>query len=273
MTVLVRPSRIAALLTLAMATTLVPSTLITAGSEAAAASRTTTTTSVPQPIKLPADGHAKVLVVGDSLGTDLAGGLGWQLSKSKGVSLIQKGKSSTGLSNSGYFNWPRHLKEYLTQYHPQLLIVFLGGNDEQGIEANGHPYAFDTPGWRTQYEKAVAAMMNEAVNAGCAVLWVGMPIMYPNGYRQGMQVINSMFANVAETKKHVTFLPTWKFFAGPNGQFRFNASVDGKVQLIRESDGIHPTAVGQNVLATYIVKEMHVLYGLRVAAAYPEVFT
>jgi hypothetical protein len=258
--------------TLALAASLLPAALGTAASKAAAASSTTTTT-VPQPIKLPASGHAKILVVGDSLGTDLAGGLGWQLSKSKDVSLIQKGKSSTGLSNSGYFNWPQHLKKYLSQYHPQLVIVFLGGNDEQGIEANGHAYAFNTPGWRTQYAKAVASMMNEAVKAGSAVLWVGMPIMFPNGYRQGMQVINSIFASVAKGKARVTFLPTWKFFAGPNGQFRYNASVDGKVQAIRGSDGIHPTAVGQNVLATYIVKEMRRLYGLPVSAAYPEVFT
>jgi hypothetical protein len=254
-----------------MATSLLPSTLSAAASKAT--TTTSTTTTVPQPIKLPANGHVKILVAGDSLGTDLAGGLGWQLSKSKDVSLIQKGKSSTGLSNSGYFNWPQHLKKYLEQYHPQLVIVFLGGNDEQGIEANGHAYQPYTPGWRTQYAKAVASMMNEAVNAGSAMLWVGMPIMYPNQYRQGMQVINSIFASVAKTKSHVTFLPTWKFFAGSNGQFRFNASVNGKVQLIREPDGIHPSAVGQNVLATYIIKEIHLLYGLHVSAAYPEVFT
>jgi hypothetical protein len=262
----------AALLTLAVATSLLPSTLSAAASKSTTTTSTTTTT-VPQPIKVPKNGHVKILVVGDSLGTDLAGGLGWQLSKSKDVSLIQKGKSSTGLSNSGYFNWPHHLKTYLQQYHPQLVIVFLGGNDEQGIEANGHAYQFDTPGWRTQYAKAVASMMNEAVNAGSDVLWVGMPIMYPNGYRQGMQVINSIFASVAKNKSHVTFLPTWKFFASPNGQFRFNASVNGEVQAIRESDGIHPSAVGQNVLATYIIKEIHLLYGLHVSAAYPEVFT
>ena len=45
------------------------------------------------------------------------------------------------------------------------------------------------------------------------------------------------------------------------------------MQLIREPDGIHPSAVGQNVLATYIIKEIHLLYGLHVSAAYPEVFT
>lgn len=269
---LVRPSRLTAIMTLTVAIALLVSTSILGGAQAEGSSNTTTTTA-PQTLNLPKNGHCTILVVGDSLGTDLAGGLGWQLSKSKNVSLVQKGKSSTGLSNSGFFNWPQHLTTYLKQYHPQLLIVFLGGNDEQGIEANGHAYAFNTPGWRTQYAKAVASMMNEATKSGTAVLWVGMPIMDPNGYRQGMQVINSMFAQVAKNKSRVTFLPTWKFFAGANGQFRFNASVDGKMQAIREADGIHPSAVGQNVLATYIINEIHLLYRLHVTAAYPEIFT
>ena len=171
---LVRPSRLTAIMTLAMATSLLVSTSILGGAQAEGSSNTTTTTA-PQTLNLPKNGHCTILVVGDSLGTDLAGGLGWQLSKSKNVSLVQKGKSSTGLSNSGFFNWPQHLTTYLKQYHPQLLIVFLGGNDEQGIEANGHAYAFNTPGWRTQYAKAVASMMNEATKSGTAVLWVGMP--------------------------------------------------------------------------------------------------
>ena len=99
--------------------------------------------------------------------------------------------------------------------------------------------------------------------------------MYPNGYRQGMQVINSIFEKVAKEKKRVTFLSTWKFFANSKGQFRFSAQVDGVNQVIRASDGIHPTAVrdGDKRLATYVVQELNKLYGLAVKPAYPEIFT
>jgi hypothetical protein len=243
-----------------------------AGSTAAGAASTTTTT-VATPLRLPKSGKCTILEIGDSLGTDLGGGLSHQLEKSPKIRLILEGKSSTGLSNSGFYNWPQHLKTFLAQYHPQLTILLLGGNDEQGIIVNGRAAAFDTTPWRKQYAKNVAAMMDETTKAGSAVLWIGMPIMYPNGYRQGIQVINSIFAKVAKAKQRVTFLPTWKFFANSKGQFRFSAMVDGVQQAIRTSDGIHPTAVGQNVLATYVVQELKILYGLSVKPAYPEIFT
>jgi hypothetical protein len=245
----------------------------TIGYSTSMTSTSSTTTTVATPLKVPKSGKFTILEIGDSLGTDLGGGLAHQLEKSPKIRLILEGKSSTGLSNSGFYNWPQHLKTFLAQYHPQLTILLLGGNDEQGTLVNGRAAAFDTPPWRKQYAKNVAAMMDDAINAGSAVLWIGLPIMYPNGYRQGMQVINSIFAKVAKTKQRVTFLPTWKFFANSKGQFRFNAMVDGVQQAIRTSDGIHPTAVGQNVLATYVVQELRILYGLPATPAFPEIFT
>ncbi len=244
-----------------------------AKSNSTSTSTRTTTTTTTLPLKLPKSGDCTILVIGDSLGTDLGGGLYHQLEKSPKIKLELEGKSETGLANAWFYNWPRHLKKFLAQYHPKLTILLLGGNDEQGMEVNGHPAAFNTLVWRTQYKKNVATMMNEATEAGSAVLWIGMPIMYPNDYRQGMKVINSISAKVAKTKPHVTFLSTWKFFANAKGQFRFSAMVNGQQQVIRQADGIHPTAVGQNVLATYVVDELHLLYKLPVKPAYPEIFT
>lgn len=231
-----------------------------------------TPTSVIHALPLPPRHHYTVLVIGDSLGTDLAGGLGYQLETSHRVTLVQKGKSETGLSNGWFYNWPRHLRAFLKQYHPQLLIVFLGGNDEQGMNVHGRAAAFATPAWRTQYATNVATMMHEATRAGSAVLWVGMPIMSPNGYRQGMQVVNGIFAAQAAKMPRVTFLPTWNLMANAQGQFKFSAWVNGKYQPVRASDGIHLTAVGQNVIATYVVKEMRHLYRLPVAPHFPMQF-
>jgi len=234
---------------------------------------TTTTTVVSQTLNLPKSKHLTILEIGDSLGTDLGGGLGLQLEKSPNVTLIQKGKSETGLANGWFYSWPLHLQRFLAQYHPQLLIVFLGGNDEQGMVVNGHAAAFNTPPWREQYQKNIAQIMNEATMKHCSVLWVGMPIMAPNGYRQGIQVINSLFEKVALTKANVAFLPTWDLMANAKGQFEFSARVNGVVQVLRSADGIHPTSIGQNVIATYVIQQIRAIYHFPVLPAYPDVFT
>lgn len=255
-----------------MGTGLLVSLLVVSTSGAATAAKTTTTMPAPL-IPLPRSGHWTVLEIGDSLGTDLGGGLATELSRSPRVHLVLKGKSETGLANAWFYNWPRHLKAFLAEYHPQLTIVLLGGNDEQGMEVNGHAAAFDTPAWIAQYRKNVRSMMDDAIGAGSAVLWVGMPIMYPNGYRQGMRVINSIFAAAAAATPHVTFLSTWDYFANAKGQFQFNARVDGVQQAIREADGIHPTVTGQELMATYIVDHLRSIYHWPVTPAEPVIYT
>jgi hypothetical protein len=231
-----------------------------------------TTTTLTQ-LRLPKSGQCTILEIGDSVGSDLGGGLFTELRSSPKIHLDLASKPSTGLSNAWYYNWPVHLKALLQQVHPELTIVLLGGNDEQGIDVDDHSAYFGEPAWRTQYAKNVALMMNEATAAGSEVLWVGMPVMAPQGYSEGMQIINSIFAKEAKAVAGVTFLPTWNLFASKNGGFQSSAYVNGVEQTIREPDGIHPTVVGENVLATYVVEKLHTIYGLPAKPAYPEVFT
>jgi len=233
---------------------------------------TTTTTTFPY-LRLPKTGECTILEIGDSVGTDLGGGLFTELRDFPKIHLELMGKASTGLSNEWFYNWPIHLKKFLTEFHPQLVIVMLGGNDEQGIDVDGHAAYFGEPAWQTQYAKNVVLMMKEARSAGSLVLWVGMPIMAPPGYSEGMQVINSIFEKEAKLISGVTFLPTWKYFATSKGEFQYSALVNGEEQTIREPDGIHPTVIGEDVLATLVVEKLHTIYDLAVKPAFPDVFT
>jgi hypothetical protein len=222
---------------------------------------------------LPSVRHCTFLEIGDSLGTDLGEGLRLQLEKNPGITLVVKTTVATGLTNWWFYNWSGHLKKFLTQYRPQLLIVFLGANDEQAMVVNGHAAPFDTHAWRSKYESNVTTMMKEAAAVHCVVMWVGMPIMNPFGYRQKMQVINSIFSAAALKMPDATFLSTWEFMANAKGNFRFNARVNGKLQSIRTPDGIHLTYMGQNLLATYVVTQLRLTSGLALKPAYPVRFT
>jgi len=222
---------------------------------------------------LPSTRHCTFLEIGDSLGTDLGEGLRLQLEKNPAVTLVVKTTVAAGLTNSWYYNWPGRLKKFLARYRPQLLIVFLGANDEQAMVVNGHAAPFDTRAWRSKYESNVTTVMEEAAAVHCVVMWVGMPIMNPFGYRQKIQVINSIFSDAALKMPDATFLSTWEFMADAKGNFRFDARVNGKLQSIRTPDGIHLTYMGQNLLATYVVTELRLTYGLALKPAYPVRFT
>jgi hypothetical protein len=215
--------------------------------------------------------RCKILVMGDSLGADLGWGLAREFVGNPKIDLIQKGKSDTSLTNLGYYNWPKNIKYFLQYFKPQLLVVFIGGNDERNLYVHGKLDDFPDADWRAAYAARVRLVVDEARKDHVQVLWVGMPIMGVNGYRQGMQVINSVFKTVAASTPGDTFLPTWDELAGPGGVYEATLRVNGQEQSLRSSDGIHFSYVGENVLATYIIDEIKRLYLLPVHADFPEV--
>lgn len=218
-------------------------------------------------------GHCTVLEIGDSLGNDLGWGLDREVASTTGVTLVQRDRSSTGLVASWYYDWPRHLAALLAQYHPDLTIVCLGGNDQQGMSVNGSSQPFDSPGWRSAYRGRVRTIDQLATRAGSYVLWVGLPIMDPYGYRQGAVVLNSLYRSVAASVPGVAFVDTWTLFANAAGQYRATAPVNGVSVALRSSDGIHFSVAGENVLATYVVRTVADVYHVRLSPRAPATIT
>lgn len=231
--------------------------------------RMASTPSVPLKSAHVALGRCVVLEIGDSLGNDLGWGLAREFTSTPGLRLKELDVSSTGLVTPWYYNWPRHLRTYLHVYHPHLVVMMFGANDEQGIVVRGHAAIFGSPEWHAAYKARVLAMTTMASKAGSYVLWVGMPIMRPVQYRQGAEILNALYSSVVTTVPGATFLPTYNLLATPNLQFRNGARVNGAPELLRASDGIHFTYVGEDVLATYVARQMASIYHVAIAPAAP----
>lgn len=213
-------------------------------------------------------GHCTVLEIGDSLGNDLGWGLAREIIRPLGLRVIQLDKSSTGLTASWFFNWPHHLRAALARYHPNLVIVCLGANDEQALAIRGASQAFSSPRWTTVYRERVRQIVDLATHAGSYVLWVGLPIMEPAGYNRGVNFLNAQYRAVAPSVPGGSFQPTWRLMASPSGTFRAGARVNSVEAALRAPDGIHMTTVGEDVFATFIVHQINAIYhvALRVRA-------
>jgi hypothetical protein len=225
----------------------------------------TPSTTTTQPVTV--IGHCTVLEIGDSLGNDLGWGLARQLGHDHALRLVQADKSSSGLLTPWFYDWSQKEKVLLSQYKPQLVIITFGANDEQNLRVDGHVETFGSAPWVNAYTSIVTKMATAATKSGAYVLWVGMPIMQPNGYRLGMVLINSVFAKVATTVPGMTFLPTWDLFADSKGQFESSARVNGIPSLLREPDGIHFSYVGENVLSTYVTRAIGDVYHVQITPA------
>ena len=218
-------------------------------------------------------GRCTVLEIGDSLGEDLGIGLEQVLAQTSGLNLVMLDKVSTGLANSWYYNWPVHLGADLKRYDPQLVIVMLGGNDRQGMQVNGCTLVCGTAAWQKAYLADIREIITETTSTGAYVLWIGLPIMQPFAYSQGVALLNSRYKLAVTTQADATFVPTWSLFSNPKGLFESAATVNGVETTLRASDGIHFSPEGWDVLATYVIREMALIYHLKLAPASPAVIT
>lgn len=217
--------------------------------------------------------RCSVLEIGDSLGNDLGWGLARQLGGYPWLRMDQEDKSSSGLANSWFFNWPSHLRTDLATYHPNLVLVMLGGNDEQGYYVKGRLENFGTPAWRATYQGYIRQIVDMCRAAGAQVLWVGLPVMQPTFYSQGVAVLDSLYGATLRHVPGAAYVPTWHLFADANGAFRPSGPVNGVVQGLRAPDGIHFSSAGEDVLATYVTTLMGQLFHLPLRAAQPAILT
>jgi hypothetical protein len=217
-----------------------------------------------QPVKGP------ILEVGDSLGIDLGWGLQTELA-GRGHTFLGEAVGDTGLAEPSYYDWPAHLASYLAEYHPGLVVVFLGANDVENLYAGGQFDPFGGKGWRQAYGSRVASMMDEATAAGAKVLWVGMPPMAQPDFSADMATLNALYR--AEAARHtpaVKFFASWTVLGNGRGQYEQGPpGADGEDSPWRTQDGVHITTQGADHLARAVVaylKEVGWLPGARPSA-------
>jgi len=203
------------------------------------------------PIRRPTpDNELRVVVVGDSL----AAGLGVYLEREFRPSLSRvskQGRISTGLSRLDYFDWLSTMEQIERAFRPDLVIVMIGDNDNQGLMTPGG--RLETPigtyEWPRGYRDRVEALTRIAVDGGSHVVWVGLPIVDRKDRWAVMQRQNSIYEQVIRKTPNAVYVDTWDRFATRDGDYTPFYWHDGEVELIRATDGLHFNPRGYELIA------------------------
>ncbi len=196
----------------------------------------------------------RVLEIGDSLGIDLGDQLRAQLDAAGAARTVVASVGDSGLSNLSYYDWPAHLATLLAADHPQLVVVFVGANDDQGLSVDGAAAAPGSPAWAAAYAGRVDDVVRESTSAGARVVWVGMPPMASSDLNAAVQLENGIYRRETAAYAGTLFVSSAPVLGDASGRYEITG-VDawGEVATLRTPDGVHLTPAGAGLLAHSVI--------------------
>lgn len=151
----------------------------------------------------------------------------------------------SGISRPDFIDWPALLAEVSATQAPDVMVLYFGGNDAQPLEIDGTVRQPEDPEWQEEYRSRVSDLMDQLVEAGHRVYWMGMPISRSAELQVKHAMLNDIYASEAEARPEVTYVDVWDLFAGPDGEFsEYLPNQHGDVVDMRLDDGIHLTTAG-----------------------------
>ena len=216
------------------------------------------------------EGPPRVSVYGDSLAVGFGNVLKSMLEQ-QGFTTSLATKTSSGLSQPGFFDWPNHLNVWVPQDNAGVVVIGLGANDGQDMYVDEMPYSTNDPEWSLEYERRVAELVTLVTSQGRTLVWVGTPDVEAKTFRANLGILRIATKNAIDTARangtDVVYLDTWNLFLGFDGNYSpyvIDPS-DGERKKSRYGDGFHLSVAGNKILAAAITNEVNAAFERRAA--------
>lgn len=205
----------------------------------------------------PSNDVYKIYVLGDSLADGLWAGLYRSYRGNKEIQVVKKSKVSTGLTRSDRYDWNKGVETLVKSEKFDIAVVMFGANDAQPIKIGHKRARFGNEKWRAEYARRVDAFIKSLKKGKKAVYWVGMPILRSKRADKNVQILNTIYREMA-VKNGVRYIDIWTKFANDKGRYNaYGPDLSGKIRKLRANDGIHFTMRGYLRLAHYAVREIN----------------
>jgi hypothetical protein len=197
--------------------------------------------------------HARRLVVlaaGDSLTYNLSFGIKREFPRGKVVvhTDVSQGR---GLSKEG-FDWPAHGREVVARVKPDVVFLFLGGNEGFPL---GDAQCCDQP-WIDAFAARQRALMQAYAHTGARVYWLNLPAPGPTrpGHRITWAAENQALTTAAPAEG-VTIFDT-NALLSPGFRFRRWIRWHGTMRKARDRDDIHLSRSGGMIVAEALLQQL-----------------
>lgn len=170
-------------------------------------------------------------------------------------------KVSSGLARPDFFDWPAEIDRKLPEVNPDIIVATFGGNDAQGLAVGNGDFIIGDPvaneaEWTEEYQQRVGAVMDQLMEGGRTLIWVGIPNDDNPDVTARMAIQDRAAKAAAAERPDVIFIDTWKRFSGRDGnwaEFVIDPR-DGEGKDVRADDGFHLNQTGAEILAIDIAQ-------------------
>jgi lysophospholipase L1-like esterase len=205
----------------------------------------------------------KLLVTGDSMAMPLDVEVARRMAESdSGVEVERDPHVGTGISKTGLVDWGKLSTQHVAEREPDATVVFIGANEGFTMPGpNGKELECCGPGWAAEYAYRARRMMNTYRQGGDArVYWLTLPLPRDPDFQRVARSVNAAIRVAVEPyRAQVRVLDMTALFT-PNG-YRDAMEVDGRRQIVRDSDGIHLNSRGAEVAADEVLEAVRRDFG------------
>jgi hypothetical protein len=223
----------------------------------------TTTTTLP-PRRVPtAQQPLKVWLAGDSLMGTIAESFIDKTGGNPVISATNDFRIGTGLARPDVYDWLGAIRANMASANPDVVILIFGANDDQDMEAGGHRLSLQSDAWQQEYANRVNAILDATANGVRQVIWLGIPAVRRPRLNQTKDFINNILKAQTAKRPNATFVDTGSLLDGAGGSFTtYLTNSSGKAVTVRESDGIHLTLAGANLVTPGLLGDIDQLWHL-----------
>ena len=150
-------------------------------------------------------------------------------------------------------------RQLVSQYKPNIAIVFFGSNDAQSFKiSGGNSIAYyGTNKWDEKYGDRVLSILDTFTDNNITVFWIGVPVMKNTSLSRKMLNINSIYKETIQDYENAMFIPTWTLLTDKYGNYSdYLLNQSGKYQKARTSDGVHLQYFGGAIITNRVIDAM-----------------
>jgi len=176
------------------------------------------------------------------------------------------GHIATGLTRPDVFDWFDHVRTEMRTLRPKAVVVSFGANDAHnymtGLPTGVSIGPLGSPSWSREYARRVGGLMDEVIQRGGYLFWIGAPIASSPSETRSFQIIDRIVKREAAQRTRAYFIDTASLLS-PNGSFeQYLPGSNGELIQVRAPDGIHFAPAGGDRVAQKVLQDFRQAFDL-----------